>query len=143
MCVAVLVGCQGHREKKLKHECGLCVCCHEIFSKIFAQRPPWMSEITSELELDPPLLKNNGPAFSLSHSVASESSLFHTLIYSFFYKLLERAFPSSPPMMTNHLLLACIEPITECVFVCVLRPSELLLSCSTCGTARFPKCTSM
>lgn len=61
MCVCVfvlLVECQGHRKKKkLEHEFGLCVCvcvcCHKIFSKIFAQRPPWMSKITSKLELDP------------------------------------------------------------------------------------------
>lgn len=48
----------------------MCVCCHEIFSKIFTQQPLWMSKITSELEFDPPVLAPVAP-LSPSHSAAS------------------------------------------------------------------------
>lgn len=82
----------------------LCVAMKSL-GKIFAQWPLWMSEITSELELDPLGLKT-----------AAELTLSPPLIYSFF-QLFAWAFLSSPPTMANRLLLACIEPIPACASV--------------------------
>lgn len=70
----------------------VCVCCHQIFDKIFAQQPLWMSRMAAELELDPSWLKqwtgslSLSPALSLSLllSVSVSNSLFPTLHFTSF-----------------------------------------------------------
>lgn len=86
MCVCGGVGgglSRPQREKAQASVQSVCVCCHEIFSKIFAQRPLWMSEITSELEFNALVLKTADCSPFLILFPPLNLSLFYSLIYSF------------------------------------------------------------
>lgn len=92
----------------------VCVCCHQIFDKIFAQQPLWMSRMAAELELDPSWLKQWTGSLSLYLllSLSLSCSLSLSLTLSFPHYILH-PFLSAVPNGTNHLLLGCIESSTE------------------------------